>query len=133
MKYYCKCCGSEITTKRLELPVCPICLNATILLHQPALVDIRRLETEAQRLHLIEVPDHETPEQYQKRTGEPWPDNGAVYARACVSSAGHWCKWGVTAFWKAEWTMYETQIICATEAGPPPDDWRPMEKCNAAE
>jgi reverse gyrase len=77
MKHYCKNCGSEIITKRMELPICPICLNATILLHQPTLVDIRRLEAEAQ--HLIEVPTWETPEQYEKYTGCKYPNTGPVW------------------------------------------------------
>jgi hypothetical protein len=123
VKHYCKNCGSEIITKRMELPICPICLNATILLHQPTLVDIRRLEAEAQ--HPIEVPAWETPEQYEKRTREAWPEDAAVYTRAQYKDET-WSSWQVCSYIEAEPTLYKIQIVCATEAGPPPDGggWR---------
>jgi hypothetical protein len=124
MKFYCKNCGSEITTKRMNLPICPICLNATILLHQPALVDIRRLEAEAQ--HLIEVPAWETPAQYEKRTGKAWPENWAVYACGDTDEI----EWVVCTYREAKEMdkFNDTEIACATEAGPPPDDWWPEEE-----
>jgi hypothetical protein len=126
MKYYCKCCESEITTKRLELPVCPICLNATILLHQPALADIRRLETEAQRLRLIEVPAWETPEQYERRTGKKWQDDWAVYALYENNDGERRWFWGGCGRERRKGENGNTRkIVCAAEAGPPPDGWEP--------
>ena len=65
--------------------------------------------------------DYITPEQYKKRTGREWPDNAAVYSRAKNTNGG-WSLWSISSFWCAKLTVYEIQIVCATEAGPPPND-----------
>jgi hypothetical protein len=84
------------------------------------------------------TPRWETPEQWEKRTGEPWPDNGAVYYRdRGWHDAGQtgWCLWRVMSHKEAVKKPHEPncsgvstadfQIICATEAGKPPDECRP--------
>jgi hypothetical protein len=70
-----------------------------------------------------------TPDQYLERTGEPWPDNWAVYSLYETAKSEE-------RFWAVEEYGYAQEkcagnpkaIICATEAGPPPDDWEPEEK-----
>jgi hypothetical protein len=69
------------------------------------------------------LPRWETPEQYEKRTGEKWPDD--------------WPVWSITTDGILEiTTMGEEEIrktwgnhfyAIPTEAGPPPEDWRPEE------
>jgi hypothetical protein len=72
----------------------------------------------------------ETPEQREKRTGKPWPNNAAVYSLYEETPV-------CNRFWFCE-SLYDARegnkkwtnpvyIICATEAGPPPDDWKPEE------
>jgi hypothetical protein len=74
----------------------------------------------------------ETPEQYKMRTGKPWPDYKEVYWR--------WRYSGVRGYQGGEWNYKSygslkeeypngihigiIDIICSTEAGKPPDDWR---------
>jgi RimJ/RimL family protein N-acetyltransferase len=69
-------------------------------------------------------PRWETPEQWEKRTGEAWPDNGAVYFK--MSHLGDDVEWGVCRLVSAR----RDHDICAvaTEAGPPPDGWKPEER-----
>jgi hypothetical protein len=93
-------------------------------------------------------PCWETPEQWKKRTGKAWAKNGAVYAKFeeldFKGGLGHvikkWGEWDLktlrmarhtqklckNSFGVDEWSC-RSVIVCATEAGPPPDDWRPEE------
>jgi hypothetical protein len=73
-------------------------------------------------------PRWETPEQWEKRTGEQWPDDWAVYALQEDLT------WAAMPYFVAKVRMnhesdylFVIAIICATEAGPPPDGWRPEE------
>jgi hypothetical protein len=68
------------------------------------------------------------PEQREQRTGEPWHDDWAVYYRNPIDG-----KWYAMSFADAKkrvggraWIL-NSVVVCATEAGPPPDDWRPEE------
>jgi hypothetical protein len=92
-------------------------------------------------------PRWETPEQYEKRTGEKWPDNGAVYYQKrtvlCNTTVDgkivneHWTpfSWFVETWSdakeeispEAEYRKFRDYglVICATEAGPPPDTREP--------
>jgi hypothetical protein len=67
---------------------------------------------------LLRTPRWETPEQWEKRTGEKLDANAAVYFKwdRTVSD------WGVCRYQSA----IRDHDICvvATEAGPPPDGWR---------
>jgi hypothetical protein len=74
----------------------------------------------------LKTPRWYTPERWEAETGEPWPDNGAV--------------WQLIEWWKDppvyQWLLSEHRfakteeriVVCATEAGPPPDGWRPEEE-----
>jgi hypothetical protein len=73
-------------------------------------------------------PYWETPEQYEKRTGEKWPNGWAVYALYENNNNGN--RWVFCeSYYFASSELCEgnrlVAIICATEAGPPPVDWRP--------
>jgi hypothetical protein len=70
----------------------------------------------------------ETPDQYKKRTGEEWPDNAAVYIRQVDGSS----PWTVKQYLDVKVTnwLVPITIICATEAGPPPEDWKLEEAGN---
>jgi hypothetical protein len=77
-------------------------------------------------------PRFETPEQWEKRTGEKWPDDWAVYVRnEKMIYPGCWHVWEHKK-WKD--TEIRTKIphytiICANnDYGPPPDGWRPGEE-----
>jgi hypothetical protein len=77
-------------------------------------------------ISLLQAPRWETPEQWEKRTGETWPDDWAVYALYETAA-------GEERFWAAEEHCYARDgvskyIVCATEAGPPPDDWEPEDE-----
>jgi hypothetical protein len=89
-----------------------------------------------------QMPRWETPEQWEKRTGNPWSDELAVYYRdrgyADVGKT-EWSLWRGMLYKDAKKeardekphmsgvTLADYQIACATEAGPPPDDWEPEE------
>jgi hypothetical protein len=107
-KYRCKNCGS---------------------IFEPGLkADFEHIKTRCSFCHyeatLVPIPEFETLERYRQRTGQPWPENGAVYAREMVRDTGRWTRWWVTTT-KNENRFWRTQIVIATEAGMPPDDWRP--------
>jgi hypothetical protein len=78
-------------------------------------------------------PRWETPEQREKRTGEAWPENNGVYYRHKVyfgDESGdpfdyRWVNNWALDYWKWQRRNTGAQIVCATEAGPPPDGWRP--------
>jgi hypothetical protein len=85
----------------------------------------------------LQAPRWETPEQYGKRTGKPWPDNWAVYERKNIfiggEKDGEWRTNSLSGargdFWVKEVEPdIVIDIVCATEAGPPPDDWKPEEE-----
>jgi hypothetical protein len=71
-----------------------------------------------------------TPEQYKERTGKDWPENWAVYWR--TRDNGKWLSWFPMTLEMGEFAMVKTvgehQIVCATEAGKPPNDWKPEEE-----
>jgi hypothetical protein len=89
----------------------------------------------------LETPRWYTPERWDAETGEPWPDNAAVYLRGfdkkeCGCAFGHaeqfYHEWVITTYENAKWVVSRDYflnviIICATEAGCPPDGWKPEE------
>jgi hypothetical protein len=68
-------------------------------------------------------PHWETPEQYKKRTGKPWPDSGAVYTICVKNHREFWYPKSLELVKKVGVPL--KNVIIATEAGPPPADWRP--------
>jgi hypothetical protein len=73
----------------------------------------------------LKTPRFYTPEQREAETGEPWPENGAVYFLADDIDAIA-TFWGVCRYKTAKQSLHF--CVCATEAGAPPDDWRPEEE-----
>jgi hypothetical protein len=76
----------------------------------------------------LKSPRWYTPEQWEKRTGKAWPDDWAVFALERRYTVLNDVIMGFEAmsYGAAKWKGLD-KIICATEAGPPPDDWRPEE------
>jgi len=115
MKYYCKNCKSEFTpgNEKLSLPPvnkpwvhCPFCEKADC-------------EFEI-------IPDYETPEQYEKRTGKPWPDNAPVwFMRDDEKEFFGGGFWGVCRYKTAK-EVWDKIIVCVQCPNPPPDNWRPQ-------
>jgi hypothetical protein len=115
MRYYCKNCGSDFRpAPYLEayfqdntVDYCPICLK------------------EGKDIYNI-IPYFETPEQYEARTEEPWPDNAPVFV-FCKCTALYF----VTDYKRAKAAIEKhglneyPLIFCAQGPEAPPDDWRP--------
>jgi len=122
MKYYCKNCGTIYDLKKSAYgesyydpdDMCPICGNTD------------------PDYDLIPIPDWETPEQYEKRTGKPYPDDGLVWWRHIVA-AGPEPVWLVARLSEAVkeagiasgYSNVAVQIVIADPPIPPPDDWKP--------
>jgi hypothetical protein len=78
----------------------------------------------------LKFPRWYTPEQWEERTGKAWPDDWAVYWRGIDFSSRH-DDWKVASYGMAKVhsvTYLSVECVCATEAGPPPDDWKPEEE-----
>ena len=117
-RYYCKNCGSVlIIPDGKHFGNCPVygC-------NDPAKWGEEKI---------VIIPDYETLEQYEKRTGESYPDNGAVF-----QYRGDWYG-GKAINWRWECKLlvsakhmvfckYPTKyIVIADPPILPPDDWRP--------
>jgi len=70
---------------------------------------------------LKRIPDYETPEQYQKRTGKDLPDIGLVWVKDGVADEEGWRSdlYGNASDDRREY------IVCVSGPLPPPNDWRP--------
>jgi rubredoxin len=105
-KTVCEYCGFEYRTPegRKVFDRCPFCgLDARYL--QP-------------------IPDHETVAEWEKRRGEKYPDTAPVYAR--MKGYEHLASWlcEIKIIAERDESMCEPFVV-ATEAGAPPNDWRP--------
>jgi hypothetical protein len=84
-------------------------------------------------LEILNAPRWETPEKWEKRTGEPWPDNAPVWVM--YDTYYYREPWYLDLYEyakekreKCEEKNWPHNIVCATEAGPPPDFWEPEEE-----
>jgi hypothetical protein len=83
----------------------------------------------------LQSPRWYTPEQWEKHTGERWPERAAVYYLSYRYSKWYVSDWGLLQemrFDLGDTTQHNAKFaplraVCATEAGPPPDDWKPEE------
>jgi hypothetical protein len=76
-------------------------------------------------------PRWETPEQRKERTGEDWPEGAAVFTRL----RGKVEPWDISFYGKHKQAVAFIEriggntapidVVCATEAGKPPDGWVP--------
>jgi len=117
MKYYCKNCGSVLTegedTRRSEdyVVYCPMCEDE-----------------DYEEVIMEPIHDYETPAQYEKRTGEQYPDNRAVWWRAL----GYVGKWNIGLYEEFKHTEHDREsktgvliLVIADPPIPPPADWKP--------
>jgi hypothetical protein len=77
-------------------------------------------------------PRWETPEQFEKLTGKPWPDNVPVWTRHQSPITGVWYPWNLNALKNIQDYYRSTncesfQIVTCNGPYPPPDDWKPEE------
>jgi len=110
MKYYCKHCGMEFRFPQeyaTDDDYCLACGN-----DDPDYI-------------LTPIPDYETPEQYEKRTGKAYPDDGLVWYR--IWDDGRFLLWDYAYFSVAKEATDDgiDQILIADPPVPPSDDWRP--------
>jgi phage FluMu protein Com len=110
-KYSCKNCGSvfepSLKAEFEHIKVrCPFC-------HYEAA--------------LVSIPEFETPEQWEKRTGRNCPDRTPVYVHFRFKNGRSKEKvyyWGLYEWHQAR-RFVANIIICGAVAGPPPDEWEP--------
>jgi hypothetical protein len=69
-------------------------------------------------------PDYETPAQYEKRTGKPYPDNGLVFYSLEQNHRGLWCSCFLGVM-REPGSIKAAIVVVADPPVPPPDDWRP--------
>jgi hypothetical protein len=107
MKYYCKKCVSVFepgVLKKIDgVYSCPMCKNT-----------------------MERIPYFETPQQYEKRTGKEFPNEGAVWCWV----DGYEPYWGLFRSGEVKKTrlcVIEESAVIADPPIPPPDDWRPEE------
>ncbi len=98
MKYYCENCGAEWDTMKIDYSRCPFCKHEGLV---------------------VEFPARETVEQWEKRKGRKYPDTAPAYY-----FSGRTKSWRCAAHDDIFYDDNKHQIV-ATEAGAPPDDWRP--------
>jgi hypothetical protein len=113
MKYYCTNCGSEIKidTKKIltyDSGNCPIC-------------GADAYGSDGLGEYML-LPAHETVKAWEKRKGRKYPDTAPVYFTHKERNAE----------WLAERYLFVKDrdwlhVLVATEAGAPPDGWRPEE------
>jgi len=102
MRVYCKSCDTEIN-------------SGTILaINDDGDCEICRATGTAELL-----PDYETPEQYEKRTGKLYPDEGRVWVKDRLGE-----RWWID-FKDDAYGDERRFIVCVNGPLPPPDGWRP--------
>jgi len=70
----------------------------------------------------ITLPDWETPEHYEARTGKPYPDNGLVWVYNLIRVN----KWFASEYhFVKNYEKREVILVVANPPFPPPGDWRP--------
>jgi len=116
-RYYCKNCRAEylIFGDDWIIPICCSCYKDN--------------GGECNE-ELVELPDYETPEQYEKRTSRKW--NGAVWSRCRCENirCDSYRKEREVVNGKDIYhpnVCDKVEFICAQSPEPPPDDWKPEE------
>jgi hypothetical protein len=108
-KCYCESCGTEFKFQEgaWDDNNCPVCGN-----DNPDYL-------------LIPIPDYETPEQYEKRTGKAFPDNGIVFVG--FGTALDILEWEAYLWGVARRISQGRSVVIADPPVPPPDNWKPGE------
>ena len=101
MRYYCQSCTTKVIDSWGIKPFydvrCPRCSQ-----------------------NMMPYQDYETPNQYEIRTGKPYPDNGAVWMRF---KEGKDVMWAVYHYGSVKDS--DNLLVIAEPSVPPPKDWRP--------
>jgi hypothetical protein len=86
----------------------------------------QRIDMLSEAVLELQHPRWETPEQWEKRTGEKWPEGWAVYVlvRSKYTREKEY-RWEAYKYYDTRPFRGHNPIVCATEAGPPPNNWRP--------
>ncbi|GMO52577.1 MAG: hypothetical protein Pg6C_18290 [Treponemataceae bacterium] len=103
MKYYCENCGAEWDSMKIGYSRCPFCKHEGLV---------------------TEIPAYETVAEWEKRRGEKYPGTAPVYCFYTEDGEGE-AHWHCSTRENAQFFETTTMQIVATEAGAPPDDWRP--------
>jgi len=117
MKYYCKNCGSEFKTGFESY------LDAGGLSYpKEELEDILIFTDKCPycEFELVEIPDYETPEQYEKRTGKAYSDDGLMWLFG--EDIGQWYP---RQFIDIKYSLHFGSPVIADPPVPPPDGWMP--------
>jgi len=122
MKYYCKNCGSVLEVGHdVNLPVNP---NGKELVKCSICTDFD--EGECDPVYMEKIPDYETPEQHEQRTGEAYPDDGAVFYLITVFGKTACALNGFNDTKQIVRHLPEQIVVIADPPVPPPEDWRPQ-------
>lgn len=99
MKYYCDYCNTTLNTSYEDLSGenCQCCQSG----------------------HLHELPDYETVGQWEKRTGEKYPEDGPVWFKNTTPLSDF--VWGVCRYITVK--KDKDICVCISSPVPPPDDW----------
>jgi hypothetical protein len=118
MRYYCKYCKSELKTNKTGYSgYCPICYDTCDHIAQ-----------------LKVIPNYETVVQWEKRTGEKYPDNGLVLVRCkenktmCTLVCKIPYRWVVVKWRYVRVRNCNGDFLVADPPVPPPEDWKPEEE-----
>jgi hypothetical protein len=79
------------------------------------------------------IPDFETPEQYEKRTGEKLRNNSAVWLRYKHEKyplGKNYVGWLVDEYERADFLLkdnrhFDVQVLCVSGVNSPPENWEP--------
>jgi hypothetical protein len=111
MKYYCSTCGSVLN------------IGESVNLSD-YFEDGLECYFDWEHGNMRLIPDYETPAQYKKRTGKPYPDDGPVWARDALWKDWLLCRWKTIN--NKEWLGKKENIaVIADPIVPPPLEWRP--------
>jgi len=130
MKYYCKKCGSvlEITEETMLL-----------LKQREAEVDRdpheKLWDGESMQCNVCvvddspvawmnKIPDYETPEQFQERTGKAYPNDGLVWMQNFPNNGDIWRVYIFEEAIRTKSFFPDRIFVIADPPVPPPDDWR---------
>jgi DNA-directed RNA polymerase subunit RPC12/RpoP len=112
MKYYCKNCGSVFNTVSLAI------------IHAG-------MRCPCGKRMFAKLPDYETPQQYEKRTGNAYPDNGLVWVQYYnKGNYGEFDGWLVETYLVAKknienYELIYEYIVITDPPVPPPKNWKP--------
>jgi hypothetical protein len=77
---------------------------------------------------LIGVPNYETPAQYEKRTGNIFPDDGLLWVMLVNEKYWEAIMFGAYKIKCKEWGYTYKYVVIADPPVSPPDDWKPEDK-----